>query len=84
MTSDPTLKAKVLTDSEANETVIKSLRNVLDFVSYFIGSLMAIGAVCGALSSLYAAVAARRLRLQPCGPSASARGRSWDRYWPKA
>ena len=59
VTSDPTLKAEVLTESEANETVIKSLRNVLDFVSYFIGGLMAIGAVCAALNSLYAAVAAR-------------------------
>lgn len=59
VTSDPGLKAQVLTESEANETVIKSLRNVLDFVSYFIGGLMAIGAVCAALNSLYAAVAAR-------------------------
>jgi putative ABC transport system permease protein len=59
VTSDPTLKAEVLTESEANGSVIKSLRNVLDFVSYFIGGLMAIGAVCAALNSLYAAVAAR-------------------------
>ncbi|HEY1899437.1 MAG TPA: ABC transporter permease [Steroidobacteraceae bacterium] len=59
ITSDPTLKAEVLTESEANETVIKSMRKVLDFVSYFIGGLMGIGAVCGALSSLYAAVTAR-------------------------
>jgi putative ABC transport system permease protein len=57
--SDPTLKAQVLTDSEANEVVIKSLRKVLDFVSYFIGGFMALGAVCGAVSSLYAAVSAR-------------------------
>ncbi|HEY6453775.1 MAG TPA: ABC transporter permease [Steroidobacteraceae bacterium] len=63
VSSDPTLKAKVLTSSEANEAVIKSLRNVLDFVSYFIGSLMGLGAVCGALSSLYAAVAARKVEI---------------------
>lgn len=63
VSSDPTLKAKVLTDSEANESVIKGLRNVLDFVSYFIGGLMGIGAVCGALSSLYAAVAARTVEI---------------------
>jgi putative ABC transport system permease protein len=61
--SDPTLKAKVLTDAAANETVIKGLRNVLDFVSYFIGGLMGLGAVCGALSSLYAAVAARTVEI---------------------
>ena len=63
VSSDPTLKAKVLTDSQANESVIKGLRNVLDFVSYFIGGLMGIGAVCGALSSLYAAVAARTVEI---------------------
>ena len=63
VTSDPTLKAKVLTGSEANEAVIKSLRGILDFVSYFIGSLMGIGAMCGALSSLYAAVAERRVEI---------------------
>ena len=63
VSSDPTLKAKVLTSSQANEAVIKGLRNVLDFVSYFIGSLMGLGAVCGALSSLYAAVAARTVEI---------------------
>lgn len=63
VSSDPTLKAKVLTDAQANESVIKGLRNVLDFVSYFIGGLMGIGAVCGALSSLYAAVAARTVEI---------------------
>jgi putative ABC transport system permease protein len=63
LSSDPTLKAKVLTSSQANEAVIKSLRDVLNFVSYFIGSLMGLGAVCGALSSLYAAVAARKVEI---------------------
>lgn len=55
ITSDPALKAKVLTESEANETVIKSLRHILDFVSYFIGGSMAIGAVCAALIGAAAA-----------------------------
>ncbi|HTV79318.1 MAG TPA: ABC transporter permease [Steroidobacteraceae bacterium] len=63
VTSDPTLKVKVLTESQANEAVIKGLSGILDFVSYFIGSLMALGAICGALSSLYAAVAARRVEI---------------------
>ncbi|HTB67025.1 MAG TPA: ABC transporter permease [Steroidobacteraceae bacterium] len=63
VTSDPTLKAKVMTSSAANEAVIKGLRDVLDFVSYFIGGLMGLGAVCGALSSLYAAVAARTVEI---------------------
>jgi len=59
VTSDPTLSANVQTDDEVNEGVIKGLRDVLDFISYFIASLMGIGAACGALSSLYAAVDSR-------------------------
>jgi putative ABC transport system permease protein len=59
VSSDPTLSADVKTDEEANENVIKGLRTLLDFISYFIASLMAIGATCGALSSLYAAVDSR-------------------------
>lgn len=59
VTSDPTLSATVQTEDEANESVIRSLRDVLNFISYFIASLMGIGAACGALSSLYAAVDSR-------------------------
>ena len=59
VTSDPTLSADVQTDQESSETVIKGLRNVLDFISYFIASLMGLGAVCGALGSLYTAVDSR-------------------------
>jgi putative ABC transport system permease protein len=59
VTGDPTLAANVQTEDEANESVIKGLRGVLDFISYFIASLMGIGAACGALSSLYAAVDSR-------------------------
>jgi putative ABC transport system permease protein len=57
--ADPTLSADVKTEADANDAVTKGLRNVLDFVSYFIGSLMGLGAVCGALSSLYATVEMR-------------------------
>ena len=59
MAADPTLSADLKTETEANEAITKGLRNVLDFVSYFIGSLMGLRAVCGALSSLYAAVEMR-------------------------
>ncbi len=57
--SDPTLSVTVQTDRESDEAVIKGQRSLLDFVSYFIGTLMGIGAACAALSSLYAAVDAR-------------------------
>jgi putative ABC transport system permease protein len=56
---DPTLSVTVQTDREADDAVIRGQRTLLDFVSYFIGTLMGIGAACGALSSLYAAVDTR-------------------------
>lgn len=58
--ADPSLKVDVYTEAENRETTFQGLRGLLDFVSYFIGTLMAMGAVCAALSSLYASVDARR------------------------
>lgn len=57
--ADPSLKVDVFTETENRENSFRGLRQLLDFVSYFIGTLMAIGAVCAALSSLYASVDAR-------------------------
>lgn len=63
VTSDPTLMADVKTQSESNAAILKSRRRLLDFVSYFLGGLMALGAACGALASLYAAVDARKVEI---------------------
>ena len=63
ITSDPTIQADLKTEAETNESVIKGIRGVLDFVSYFIGSLLALGATCGALASLYAAVDSRTVEI---------------------
>ncbi len=57
--ADPSLKVDVYTEVANRETTFRGLRGLLDFVSYFIGTLMAMGAVCAALSSLYASVDAR-------------------------
>lgn len=58
--ADPSLHVDVYTEAENREADFKGLRNLLDFVSYFIGAVMAVGAVCAALSSLYASVDSRR------------------------
>ncbi|MGB6450384.1 MAG: ABC transporter permease [Steroidobacteraceae bacterium] len=58
--ADPSLQVDVYTEAANRETTFKGLRGLLDFVSYFIGTVMAMGAVCAALSSLYASVDARR------------------------
>ncbi len=57
--ADPSLKVDVFTEAENRETTFKGLRGLLDYVSYFIGAVMALGALCAALSSLYASVDAR-------------------------
>lgn len=57
--ADPSLKVDVYTEAANRETTFRGLRGLLDFVSYFIGTVMAIGAVGAALSSLYASVDSR-------------------------
>jgi putative ABC transport system permease protein len=63
VTGDPTLMADVKTQAESNQAILKPQVQLLDFISYFIGGLMGLGAVCGALASLYAAVDARRVEI---------------------
>jgi putative ABC transport system permease protein len=63
VTGDPTLMADVKTQAEANQDILRPQRQLFDFISYFIGGLMALGAVCGALASLYATVDARRVEI---------------------
>lgn len=58
--SNPTVRADAYTEVATREHDMEDLRGLLDFVSYFIGTLMASGAVCAALSSLYCAVDTRR------------------------
>jgi putative ABC transport system permease protein len=57
---DPTLEAQAKTEAVSSQEMFTGLKGILDFVSYFVGGIMALGAVCGALASLYAAVDARR------------------------
>jgi putative ABC transport system permease protein len=63
VTGDPTLVVDVKTQAESNEAILKPQVQLLDFISYFLGGLMALGAICGALASLYATVDARRVEI---------------------
>jgi putative ABC transport system permease protein len=60
LTSDVSLKVDVKTELEGRAEGLRGMRGLLDFVSYFIGSVMASGAIFGALNSLYASVESRR------------------------
>jgi putative ABC transport system permease protein len=60
---NPALQVQVKSEAQDLKDNFKSLYQTLDFVAYFIGTVMAIGAVFGALNSLYASVDARRREL---------------------
>lgn len=59
LSANPTLMVDVYKETTIREQRISSTRHFLDFVSYFIGAIMAGAATCAALSSTYAAVESR-------------------------
>jgi putative ABC transport system permease protein len=59
----PDLKLEAKTARAQADADLKQFRGLLNFVSYFIGSIMAIGATLGAVNSLYSIVDARRREL---------------------
>ncbi len=58
--SDPTLEVDALRESDYVARVSKHWRRILDWLAYSIGSIMAAGALCAALNTMYSAVSARR------------------------
>ena len=61
--ANPSLRLEPRHESEAVDDGFKQLNALLSFVSYFVGSIMAVGATLGAINSLYALVDARRREL---------------------
>ena len=60
---NPALHIEALREREVMEDGLKELNAILNFVSYFVGTIMAIGATLGAVNSLYAIVDSRRREL---------------------
>jgi putative ABC transport system permease protein len=61
--ANPTLRLEAQHESEAVEEGFKQLNAILNFASYFVGTIMAIGATLGAVNSLYSIVDSRRREL---------------------
>jgi putative ABC transport system permease protein len=59
LTSNPQLNVTVKRASEYIQDQLKQLTTVLQFVGYFVGGVMAVGAVFGAINTMYSAVDAR-------------------------
>ncbi|HKU13305.1 MAG TPA: ABC transporter permease [Steroidobacteraceae bacterium] len=60
VTTNPALRLDVQREKDAIEAGLEQLTAILNFVSFFVGSIMAIGATLGAVNSLYAMVDARQ------------------------
>ena len=61
--ANPTLHVEVQHEREHVEQEFRQLNALLNFVSYFVGTIMAIAATLGAVNSLYAMVDSRRREL---------------------
>jgi putative ABC transport system permease protein len=61
--ANPTLKIDVQSQQQFAENQSAQLNGILRFVSYFVGSIMALAATVGAANSLYAIVDGRRREL---------------------
>jgi putative ABC transport system permease protein len=60
VTTNPALRLDVQHEKDAIEVAFKPLNSILNFVSFFVGTIMAIGATLGAVNSLYAIVDSRQ------------------------
>ncbi|HLK23069.1 MAG TPA: ABC transporter permease [Caulobacteraceae bacterium] len=59
LTSNPQLSVDVKRTSDYARDQLKPITGVLNFVGYFVGVVMAIGAIFGAINTMYSAVDAR-------------------------
>jgi putative ABC transport system permease protein len=60
---NPLLHVKVEHEAELAEADVREINGILNFVSYFVGTILAVAATIGAANSLYALVDSRRREL---------------------
>ena len=63
LTTDPTLSVDVKRETDYFAEQSRQLSRLLFFVAYIVGGIMAVGAVFGALNTMYSAVASRSLEI---------------------
>ncbi len=63
LTTDPTLTVDVKREPEYYAEQSKQLNKLLNFLAFGVGSIMAVGAIFGALNTMYSAVSARALEI---------------------
>jgi putative ABC transport system permease protein len=63
LTTNPQLSVDVMREREYYAKQSERMATVLKFVAYFVGGIMAVGALFGALNTMYSAVSARSLEI---------------------
>jgi len=63
LAADPALHLTAFPERQVVAATFKPLNSILDFASYFVGTIMAIGGTLGTVNSLYAIVDSRRREL---------------------
>ncbi|MDR3418587.1 MAG: ABC transporter permease [Nevskia sp.] len=63
LTTDPTLTVDVKREPEYYAEQSKQLSKLLNFLAFGVGGIMAVGAIFGALNTMYSAVSARALEI---------------------
>ncbi len=63
LTTNPTLSVDVKREPEYYAAQSKRLNTLLNFLAYVVGGIMAVGAIFGALNTMYSAVSARALEI---------------------
>jgi putative ABC transport system permease protein len=63
LTSDPRLAVEVLRETDYYARLSEQLGKILTFIGYVVGGIMAVGALFGALNTMYSAVSARTLEI---------------------
>jgi putative ABC transport system permease protein len=63
VTTDPTLTVEVNRETDYYAKQSERLTKILDFLAYFVGGIMAVGAMFGALNTMYSAVSSRSVEI---------------------
>ncbi|HVJ52619.1 MAG TPA: ABC transporter permease [Aliidongia sp.] len=63
LTTNPTLSVDVKREPEYYAQLSKQINTELSFIAYFVGGIMAVGALFGALNTMYSAVSARTIEI---------------------
>jgi len=63
LTADPRLAVEVLSEPDYYARLSKQLGTLLKFIGYVVGGIMAVGALFGALNTMYSAVSARTVEI---------------------